>query len=477
MLEFLDDYIGRGPADINSKPWLILGKGPSFGEVHKLDLKDFNILSLNHVLRELPVDLAHVIDIEVIKDVADCLGRQARYMVMPWCPHFKMQPSEKTLEDWLSEIPQLAALEQEGRLFYYDLASAAIKKGRYEPVFARYFSSEAALELLGRIGVKQIRSLGLDGGTSYSGEFADLRGRNLFANGQLTFDQQFSRFPSIIKDHQLDYGPLNQQVPIKVYVGGTESEYLPFKVLQHSISKYASMYTEVVQIWQSDRAKDMPQPLERANRPRTKFSFQRFLIPALNNYQGRAIYLDSDMMVLKDIFKLWKLDMSDKDLLATAAAKGQQSTRFAVMLLDCGKLDWKIETIVEGLDSGKFSYEELMQDMPLARVGNHIPANWNSLDSYTKGVTSLLHFTNSSSQPWLSRDHKYEHVFMEMLFDCLESGGITLEEIKKEVDLGHVRPSLLLQTEEREDASFKLGERALRLDRDFKPPYERIPVN
>lgn len=477
MRDFLDEYSGLWPAANNCKPWLILGKGPSFSEIHKLDLKAFNILSLNHVLRELPVDLAHVIDIEVIKDVADCLGRQAKYLVMPWCPHFKMHPSEKTLEDWLREIPELATLEQEGRLFYYDLTSAAIKKGRHEPVIARYFSSEAALELLGRAGVKKIRSLGLDGGTSYSSEFADLRGRNLFANGQLTFDQQFGRFPSIINRHHLDYGPLNQPVPIKVYVGGTESEFLPFKVLQHSISKHASMSTEVVQIWQSDRAQNMPQPLERANRPRTKFSFQRFLIPALNNYQGKAIYLDSDMLVFKDIFKLWKLDMADKDLLATAAAKGQESTRFAVMLLNCEKLDWKIEAIVEGLDSGRFSYEELMQDMPLARVGNYIAANWNSLDTYTKGVTSLLHFTNSSSQPWLSRDHRYEHVFMEMLFDCLESGSITLEEIKKEIDLGHVRPSLLLQIEEREDASFKLGERAVRLDRDFKPPYERIPVN
>ena len=37
----------------------------------------------------------------------------------------------------------------------------------------------------------------------------------------------------------------------------------------------------------------------------TEFSHTRFLIPALMNYTGWALFLDADMLFLSDITKLW----------------------------------------------------------------------------------------------------------------------------------------------------------------------------
>ena len=62
-------------------------------------------------------------------------------------------------------------------------------------------------------------------------------------------------------------------------------------------------------------------PLAVENRPRTPFSFQRFLIPELCGYSGKAIYLDADMQVFRDIRELWNYDFSGCDLQTVRAAK------------------------------------------------------------------------------------------------------------------------------------------------------------
>ena len=43
----------------------------------------------------------------------------------------------------------------------------------------------------------------------------------------------------------------------------------------------------------------------------TEFSFSRFLVPYLMNYNGWAIFMDSDMVMLSDITELWNLRNED----------------------------------------------------------------------------------------------------------------------------------------------------------------------
>jgi len=46
----------------------------------------------------------------------------------------------------------------------------------------------------------------------------------------------------------------------------------------------------------------------RAEYQSTEFSFSRFLVPYLCGYEGKAIFMDGDMLCRSDIAELWKFD-------------------------------------------------------------------------------------------------------------------------------------------------------------------------
>jgi lipopolysaccharide biosynthesis glycosyltransferase len=84
----------------------------------------------------------------------------------------------------------------------------------------------------------------------------------------------------------------------------------------------------------------------------TEFSFSRFLIPYLMNYNGWAIFMDSDMVMLSDITKLWNLrnekyalQVCKHDYTPNSKNKflGNNQTIYAkknwssLMLMDCSK--------------------------------------------------------------------------------------------------------------------------------------------
>src|SRR5918997_1274861 len=113
MLE-LREWIAASPFD--ARPWLILGKGPSFSRRHEFPLEDYHLLGLNNVVREQPVDVAHVIDVDVIPDIADRLLDDCRYLLMPRRPHEAFVPTRRLLEDFFDDHPVLRELDRRGRL-------------------------------------------------------------------------------------------------------------------------------------------------------------------------------------------------------------------------------------------------------------------------------------------------------------------------------------------------------------------------
>ena len=154
MLELVD-WTNRFVA--RSKPWLIIGKGPSFQKVREIDLSDYHVCSLNHVVREFPVTLAHIIDFDVVLDCGEQIYRNAAFLAMPYRPHFKNSPGSRTLADLTAEDPILNAMNRENRLIWYNLASSP-PQGDSPVIKAVYFSSEAALNLLVTAGATVIRT-------------------------------------------------------------------------------------------------------------------------------------------------------------------------------------------------------------------------------------------------------------------------------------------------------------------------------
>ena len=191
MIE-LRDWIRSSTFD--PKPWLLLGKGPTFSRRGEFPLGDYNLIGLNNVVTEQKVDVAHIIDIDVVEKCADALRDNCRFLVIARRPHVRFRPGERRLEDYFGELAILRELDEQGRLVWYNAATSPAVDGSPE-IGIRFFSSEAAMNILGEMGVKKVRTLGIDGGTQYGTEFKDLPE---LQNSLPSFDAQFRELEDIV---------------------------------------------------------------------------------------------------------------------------------------------------------------------------------------------------------------------------------------------------------------------------------------
>jgi hypothetical protein len=445
MLELTDWFRDRA---FPAKPWLVLGKGPTFDRRREFDLGKYNLLALNHVIDELKVDVAHIIDIDVVGDCSAALARNCDWLLMPRYPHVRSTHGDRALEGWFDEFPVLREIDSRGRLVWYNLAT-----GTPEPeslvIAAGNFSSEVVIGILARMGVKTIRSLGIDGGRSYASAFRHLERSTLLANDVPAFDLQFDRLQVIAEEHGLDYRPLVEA--LRIFVGTDETQIVAHRVLEYSIRKSASVPVEVTPMLGLEHR--MPRRPE--DRPRTGFSFNRFMIPELCGYRGRALYLDADMLVLGDVAELADMPFGPCKVLRTDPEAptdewGRYGTTYtdagaAVMLLDCERLPWKIDDIVAGLDEGRYTYEALMSLEALIDpddVVSAIPPEWNALERYESGRTKLLHYTVVPSQPWKNDDNPLGEFWMQWYREGVENGAVPPDEVELQISAGHVKESL-----------------------------------
>lgn len=445
MIEF---EAWRRSQSFPDRPWLVLGKGPTYERRSQFDLTSYNLLSLNHVVAEQSVDIAHLIDIEVAEACGDALERNARFVLMPRHPHLDHLPTELALEALLPHVPALERLDRENRLICYDLAGAT-EPAPSDHVRVRYFSSEAALQLLASIGATTVRSLGVDGGRSYATSFAHLSDSTLLSNGQPSFSLQLPELRRIAREHEVDFEPL---VPaLRVFVGADRSQALAVQVLEDSIRRHTSEPVEVVAMT------GLPgiQPKDPQNRARTAFSFDRFMIPALCDYRGQALYLDADMQVFSDISELWQLPFDGAAVLCTDQPEPPKQWRdnpaftpgrqFSVMMLDCSALPWRIEDVIAGLDEGHYTYKQLMAELCIvddALISARIPAEWNHLERHDDS-TKLTHYTVVPTQPWKNNDNPLMHVWEDGFRAAVQRGSVDGALVHALVREGHVKSSLL----------------------------------
>jgi lipopolysaccharide biosynthesis glycosyltransferase len=453
--------------------FIIIGKGPSISLIQKNDEKGIKI-SLNHVVRDQVVDIAHIIDFDVFEDVGMSVYDNARYLLMPLHPHINCRPSSLSLHHLIKKNRIIKKMNEEGRLIWYKLGTKRYFLGGYPTYPAGYFSGDVIVGVLAAAGVKNIKLVGVDGGNTYADSFVDLNQKTLLVNGRESFDIQFSRIRFHIMENDLNYSHILDDYPIKVYVATTEAQMLATKVLEYSIKKYSSKPVDLIPMHECGISYHEPNRVE--NRQRTPFSFQRFLIPKLNNYHGKAIYLDSDMQVFADINKIWTLPMGQNDLLTVKSGKGDgRKLQFSVMLLDCSKLAWDINDIVEKLNTEELNYTSLMHGMKVAEnISADIVEHWNSLEKYTEGKTCLLHYTDMETQPWVSTKNSNELVWVSELISAIEDGFISIEYVRSHIEKGWVRPSLEVQILKGISDSKNLSSDELLKDKTFSPPYNEL---
>jgi len=158
----------------------------------------------------------------------------------------------------------------------------------------------------------------------------------------------------------------------------------------------------------------------------TEFTYSRFLVPWLCGYEGKALFLDNDMVCLGDVAELFALPMTVPDgvssrLLALRVVKhdhqpvdgsvkmyGAVQTAYprknwsSLMLMDCDQLRCWTKEVVE---AGNGARLHRFADLADSQIGDVHPS-WNSLDTLDAG-TKLIHWT--SGGPWYEQYRDCPH--------------------------------------------------------------------
>lgn len=201
---------------------------------------------------------------------------------------------------------------------------------------------------------------------------------------------------------------------IKVFVGlapnGEDAE--SAMVLEYSLRKNSSQPVEIVWMKMSRDPTSfwyaVPPVGWNTTQWATPFSGFRWGIPEYCNYEGRAIYMDSDMMILKDINNLWTMDLHGK----VAAVK--RTDRFCVTLWDCAEFK-KITDATIGKDISQVRHMPQLHSW-MGGLFQHgmkdrlhfFDSKWNCFDGENERLEdiNILHYTDMSTQPHvtLARD-------------------------------------------------------------------------
>tara|TARA_R100000030_G_scaffold95763_1_gene83420 strand:- start:64 stop:753 length:690 start_codon:yes stop_codon:yes gene_type:complete len=143
----------------------------------------------------------------------------------------------------------------------------------------------------------------------------------------------------------------------------------------------------------------------------TEFTYSRFLVPYLNDYEGIAIFCDSDFLWNCDINELLKYFYYNRSVLCVqhdyvtkldTKMDGLVNTNYrrknwaSLMMFNCGHEDTKKLTI-ESVNTKDFSY---LHGMDWTDNVGSIPLtyNWLEGDYEYKDNPKAIHFTNGG--PW-----------------------------------------------------------------------------
>ena len=216
---------------------------------------------------------------------------------------------------------------------------------------------------------------------------------------------------------------------LKIFIGWDSRFPEPADVLRESLLEHASIPLDIrfLKLHELDLNR-IPDP-----RSSTEFTYSRFLVPHLCKFEGKAIFMDCDMLCFADIKELDDLDM--KDLALRVVKHDHKPTNIvkmygceqstyprknwsSLMIMNCEKLSiWRKDIVAT--QSGAFLHR--FQGIPDPEIGE-IPKGWNSLD-WMDETTKMIHYTNGG--PWLEayRNHPHADVWFSARDTILHSNA------------------------------------------------------
>lgn len=166
---------------------------------------------------------------------------------------------------------------------------------------------------------------------------------------------------------------------LNVFIGYDPHQTVSYTVLQNSILTRASKPVSIIPLILETL------PVSRVGL--TPFTYTRFLVPYLCDFEGWSLFLDSDILVLDDISSLF--DLAD-DKYAVMVSKNKLRFEWASVMLfnndKCRMLKPSYIETAKALHGCEWAGEDLIGELP---------ARWNHLIGYDapRDDPALVHYT------------------------------------------------------------------------------------
>jgi len=195
---------------------------------------------------------------------------------------------------------------------------------------------------------------------------------------------------------------------IRIFIGFDPVESATFHVLSNSIRRHSSMPVSITPV----ALNNLDGILTRERHPlqSNEFSFSRFLVPWMCDFEGYAIFMDCDMLLKDDIAKLWahRDDHAVKCVhhthnpeetekyLGNVQTKYSRKNWSSVMLFNnakCKVLTPEYVNTADGLDLHQFRW---LED---SEIG-YLPNVWNHLVGYQEYNHNAKNIHWTTGGPW-----------------------------------------------------------------------------
>lgn len=191
---------------------------------------------------------------------------------------------------------------------------------------------------------------------------------------------------------------------MKVFIGYDEREPVAFHVCAQSIIEHSSIPVSITPLKLSLLKKIFHR--ERDKSQLTDFSFTRFLVPYLCDYQDWGLFIDGDMLIREDIKNLWELRDNQFDIMLVKHHDFTGNHTFLDTTLKLfPRFNWSSVMLFNNAQC-KILTPEYLQTVELQDVHQfkfikdenklgELPAKWNYLVGYSKPNPNpaLVHWT------------------------------------------------------------------------------------
>ena len=229
---------------------------------------------------------------------------------------------------------------------------------------------------------------------------------------------------------------------IPIYVGWDPREDIAYQVCRHSLLARASVPITVNPVIQDHLRATGMYWREEDPLASTAFTYTRFLVPSLSDFEGWALFCDCDFLWLGDVAELWALRdpryavmCVQHDHRPTESTKmdGRAQTLYprknwsSLMLLNCGHpANGPLTAVMANRESGSFLHRFKWLDDSLIGA---LPEKWNWLEGWSAkpqvGTPRAIHYTRGG--PWFQncQDVDYAREWLEEQGRYLSAEGAT----------------------------------------------------